>query len=136
MRYFLTTLDRNTKYLPYITLTGGFAYTIEGQGNDYALTFSPGTLNAQDEPYNFIFPNTSGLNITGGRFNDTSYPLGQPPAIREIPTSGTYTGNSITVAALPTDIQITRTFDIQGVHSAATATVTLTCLNNIRIMPR
>ena len=132
MNYTLMTMDRNTIFLPYITGLND-TYTLETQNSRQKI--SPNTENGTESSYQFIFPDVSAVNVTGGTRKDISGTNRTFLSRAEIATAAHFTGNEITITAKPTDTTRNLTIQIVGVQTGAVKYVNVTINNNIRISP-
>jgi len=135
MTYKLTTLDRNTKYLPWINLPISTTVTMEGQGMEYSTPIKPVTANHPTETFDFYFTDISGISVVGGTFIDVGGNLGNTPSTADMPQGGLFRGSEIEVSALPTSKKITTTCKITGHSSGAYKEVFFTILPNILQQP-
>tara|TARA_Y100000310_G_scaffold322052_1_gene380579 strand:- start:587 stop:1222 length:636 start_codon:yes stop_codon:yes gene_type:complete len=129
MRYKLTTLDRNTIFLPFIKLSFT-AITLSTQNEPVEI--KPNTYNGTDSQYEFLITDTTGLSVVGG----TSRPIGstmvQPVSIEQsIPNAGLFIARSLTISASPTNKALTSTVFIVGATTGATESFKITIEPNI-----
>ena len=135
MRYKLTTLNRNTKYLPLLVLPIGNDILIEGQGTEYGHKIAPETANHTAENYKFFFENTADITVVGGTFSDQGGAVGAAPAsVLEMNQPGEWTAKEITILAKPTPVKRTVLCRITGVTSGVYGEVQITLRNNIRTL--
>ena len=132
MNYTLMSKDRNTIFLPFISGLNA-TYTLENQNSRQKLT--PNTENGTDSSYQFIFPDVSAVNVTGGTRKDISGTNRTFLSRAEIRTAAIFTGSEITITAKPTDTTRRLTIQIVGVQTGATKYVNVVVNNNIRIAP-
>ena len=132
MNYTLMTKDRNTIFLPFISGLNT-TYTLENQNSRQKLT--PNTENGTDSSYQFIFPDISAVNVTGGTRKDISGTNRTFLSRAEIRTAAIFTGSEITITAKPTDTTRRLTIQIVGMQTSATKYVNVVVNNNIRIAP-
>ena len=132
MNYTLMTMDRNTIFLPYITGLND-TYTLENQNSRQKI--SPNTENGDDNQYQFVFPDISAVNVTGGTRKDISGTNRTFLSRAEIATGMIGTGKEISISGKPTDTTRNLTIQIVGVQTGAVKYVNVTINNNIRISP-
>jgi hypothetical protein len=128
MRYKLTTLDRNTVYMPLVRITS----PISLETQDDSKKISPTTENGTDDGYEFMFTDVSFINVIGGKKIDIGGSAVNFLARQEIPQAAAYTGKEITITAKPTSVNRTVSCIVTGTKTGAVAYVDLTVKKNVK----
>jgi len=141
MKYKLVTLNRSTKYMPYLRLNLDKNVVISGQGRDYEIETMITTLNGHDSGYEYVINDETFLGVTGATLSSMDSGYGQPNATTlEIPRTTLRKAGAdgrMKVKALPVSKTKKTTVTVTGKDTGATTTFTITALgSNIRTISR
>ena len=131
MKYKLTTLDRNTVFLPMIRVTSPL--TLATQNDSKKL--SPNTENGTDSMYQFLFTDISSINVLGGKKIDIGGSVSNFLARGEIPQAAAYNAKEIKISAKITDTTRTIQCQVTGIDTGAVAFYDITIEPNLKKLP-
>ena len=115
MRYRLLTLPRNTVYMPYIQTIADQPLSNSGA----SVTITPVSHNGTDASYQFLIPDRSAINISGGSTIDIGGGTQQYLAQVDIPNAHIRVGSSITITPKTTNVARSVSITVTGTNTGA-----------------
>ena len=127
MKYKLTTLPRNTIFLPRLRVTTPLTIVTA----EDSVTLDPRTENGTDSQYEFVFTDVSPFIITGGTKVEMSGVSGQFLSRADISHAAIYRGKHLKIKAKTTDVTQTVTVHVTGFDTGAVESIDITANPNL-----